>query len=67
MESVQALSLECSVMTFPGTGVIWFVSSLPLQMVLQGAADSVLDTDVQVHYERLDLNPPIHVQHVPVK
>jgi len=36
-------------------------------MLLQGVADSVLDTDVRVHYERLDLNPPTHVQHAPVK
>jgi len=67
MENVQALSLECTVMMFPKTGVTSFVSSLPLQMLLQGVADSVPDTDVQVHYERLDLNPPTHVQHAPVK
>jgi hypothetical protein len=53
-------------MTFRGTGVIWFVSSLRLQILLQGVADCVLDTDVQERYERLDLYPPIHAQHVPV-
>jgi hypothetical protein len=66
MESVQALSLECSVTMSPGSAVVCYVSSVPPRVKLQGAADSVLDTDAQEHCERWGLNPPIHVLHVPV-
>jgi hypothetical protein len=48
------------------SAVICYVSFVPLQVTLQGAADYVLDIDAQEHYEIWDLNPPIHVLYVPV-
>jgi hypothetical protein len=48
------------------SAVICYVSFVPLQVMLQGAADYVPDIDAQEHYERWGLNPPTHVLHVPV-